>query len=119
MTQVTHRFNAARLLVLTLSALTASLAVAGAVQAAPADTARSVAVSYRDLNLTSDEGTQVLYARIVSAARAVCAVKEVDIRDLHSLTMARACESKAIANAVAAVNNPRLAALHGTRTERG
>jgi UrcA family protein len=119
MTQVTHRLNTPRFLVLALTALTASLAVAGTVQAAPADSARSIAVAYGDLNLTSDQGTQVLYARIVSAARTVCAVKDIDIRDLQALRLARTCESKAIADAVAAVNNPRLAALHGTRTEHG
>jgi UrcA family protein len=95
------------------AALTACFIVgasAMAYAAAPADASPSVRVNYHDLNLATEQGTQTLYRRIVSAAHTVCAFS--DIRNLAEFAAARACERQAIAHAVRDVNSPRLAATH-------
>jgi UrcA family protein len=88
-----------------LAALAASAAcligAAGSASAAnPAVAGPSVTVTYGDLNLASTQGQDVLYARIEAAARRVCAVEDVDIRDLERFNLARACEARALAQAV-------------------
>jgi UrcA family protein len=106
----------------TLLALTVGLMAAAAGEskaATPATPARSVTVAYGDLNLNSTQGTDALYARIVSAARQVCGAGEVDIRNLRSLAAERSCESNAIEQAVQAVHSPGLAALTVTRQPQG
>ena len=102
------------------AALTACLIVgasATAYAAAPADGSPSVRVNYRDLNLATEQGTQALYGRIVSAARKVCAPS--DIRVLVEVAAAHACEAQAVAHAVRAVNNPRLAATYSAHQRQG
>jgi UrcA family protein len=86
--------------------------------AATADAAApSVRVNYHDLNLATEQGTQALYGRIVSAARKVCAPS--DIRILVEVAAAQACEAQAVAHAVRAVNNPRLAATYSAHQRQG
>jgi len=105
-----------------LTALSACLvvAVSAVAHAAVADgSAPSVTVSYRDLNLATDQGTKALYARIVSAAREVCGAAEVDIRDLATLSSERSCERQAIAHAVSDVHSAKLAALYAARPQGG
>ena len=116
MKQVTHGIKGSRWLFATLAA---TLVVTSAAQAAPAVEARSVKVSYGDLNLASDAGAQVLYGRIVSAAREVCEAGRLDNRDLRAVSIERRCEAQAIAAAVSSVNNPRVAALHESHTAHG
>jgi UrcA family protein len=79
--------------------------VAGATS--PADDVPSVVVRYADLDLATDHGVRVLYARIAQAASTVC--PEVPESDLHALAPSRACQQQAIARAVRAVNSPLLA----------
>ena len=117
MTSATSRITA---LLRASAALTTCLIVGGsatAYAAAPADASASVRVNYRDLNLTTEQGTQLLYGRIVSAAHRVCAVR--DIRVLAEVAAAQACEAQAIAHAVRDVNNPRLAATHSAHQRQG
>jgi UrcA family protein len=116
MTQVTHGIRGSRWL---FASLAATLVITSAAQAAPAVEARSVKVSYGDLNLASDGGAQLLYGRIVSAAREVCEARRLDNRDLRAVALEHRCEAQAIAAAVSSVNSPRLAALHGSRTAHG
>src|SRR2546429_8872336 len=100
------------------AALTACLIVgASAYAAAPADPSPSVRVSYHDLDLATEQGTQALYARIVLAARRVCEVS--DIRKLAEVAAANACREQAIARAVRDVNNPRLAAIYTAHQRHG
>ncbi|HET7756141.1 MAG TPA: UrcA family protein [Steroidobacteraceae bacterium] len=102
----------------TLAALTACLA-AGAfatARAAPVSADPFVTVSYHDLNIATDQGSQVLYARIVSAARQVCAAD--DVRDLRAVAAAADCRARAVAQAVRAVNSPALAAVHAAALQR-
>jgi len=99
---------------LTLAVLGAGL-LAGAAQAAASGEA-AVKVAYGDLNLSTPAGSEVLYRRIVAAARQVCAVDTVDIRDLRARASVRSCETQAIANAVHQVPSSALAAMGMRRT---
>ena len=99
----------------TLTALAACFAL-GAIGSARAEVP-SLKVSYQDLNLSTEQGSQALYARIASAARAVCAVE--DIRDLKARARVNACREEAIARAVQNVDSPKLAALYAAHQQRG
>lgn len=83
---------------------------------APSD-ASAVRVSYRDLDLNTDAGSQALYERITHAAHKVCAVG--DIRDLTALAQSDSCERAAVSHAVQQVHNARLAALVAAAAPRG
>ena len=64
------------------------------------------AVRYEDLNLNTDAGVQALYKRIQGAAKEVCG--GVDGRDLQVARAHQACVARAVADAVATVNNQML-----------
>jgi UrcA family protein len=94
--------------------------LAGVAQAAPSTLeTTSVKVSYGDLNLATAQGNKALYARIVSAARNVCAAYDVDGRDLHAVVIERSCEQRAISRAVQDVHSTQLAALSSVRLTSG
>lgn len=100
----------------TASALAASLlafggvAMGGRVQAAePAQSYTSI-VSYGDLNLDSEQGAKVLYARIRSAAGTVCS--SLEGRNLTEKMLWQGCFDKAVGSAVGQVNKARVTALH-------
>ena len=78
-----------------------------------------VLVSYRDLNLTTEQGAATLHARIAAAARQVCLVDDVDSRDLAARAVVEQCERQAIARAVHAINSPGLAAAFAARQHQG
>lgn len=63
-------------------------------------------VRFQDLNLNTDAGVQVLYKRIHGAANLVCGNYEV--HDLVGARAHKACVDRAVAEAVAAVNNQML-----------
>jgi UrcA family protein len=71
-------------------------------------------VSYKDLNLNSNEGTQVLYRRIQGAAHQVCG--KVDSRNLQGERVHKACLDRAISQAVTAVNSPMLTRVYLAKT---
>jgi UrcA family protein len=119
MTIATSTFNYCRTSA-ALTALTACLLVgATTVRANTPTDVPSITVGYSDLNLDTVQGSNALYARIASAAREVCGVNQVNIRDLNSLTIARTCETRAISQAVHEVHNPALAALSSVRVRHG
>jgi UrcA family protein len=74
-------------------------------------------VKYADLNVGSAAGAAVLYQRIKSAAAQVCGVDGE--RDLGRRVQAKACETRAIAEAVAAVDAPALTGLYKTHQVGG
>jgi UrcA family protein len=86
------------------------LAAATLVEVARADEAPVAApvktVAYKDLNLDTPAGVQVLYKRIQGAAKQVCG--EIEVRDLQGVRAHKACMDRAVAGAVAAVNNEML-----------
>lgn len=105
----------------TMLCLTAALAVSGSALAGTPthglDAVPSVTVRYDDLNLSTDRGTSVLYARIANAAKQVC--PDAYSRDLDVVSAARACQAKAIAKAVQEVNSPKLALVYEARLGHG
>ncbi len=82
----------------------------GATQAQAADPSgvRSETVSYRDLNLSTIEGATALYLRIKRAANHVCDEPGVGMEHFREW---QSCYQAAIADAVAKVNSPLLAAV--------
>ena len=64
-------------------------------------------VSYGDLNVSTAEGATALYARILSAAKHVCSSFDTPL-DLNSQAFRADCTRQAIANGVAALNEPAL-----------
>jgi UrcA family protein len=81
----------------------------GAQAAEPSQSLTKV-VAYGDLNLDSEQGAKVLYARLRSAARNVCFPLEG--RDLNAQSHWRACVDSAVASAVVQVNRTSVTALH-------
>jgi UrcA family protein len=67
-------------------------------------------VNYGDLNLDSQEGAKVFYARVRSAAEFVCSPLEG--RDLGRQRIWHACIDDALAAAVTQVDKPTVTALH-------
>ncbi|HYM41847.1 MAG TPA: UrcA family protein [Steroidobacteraceae bacterium] len=98
----------------TLTAVAACLAIGTLGSARAAEP--SMRVAYQDLNLSTEQGSQALYARIAAAARAVCAPE--DIRDLQARAAVNSCREQAIAHAVQSVDSPRLAALYAAHLQR-
>jgi UrcA family protein len=88
--------------VMVVAAMAAAM-LAGVAQGAEAP-ARTV--GFKDLNLSTDAGVQALYNRIHGAADQVCG--NVDGRDLQIARAHKGCVERAIADAVAAVNNQML-----------
>ena len=112
---------ASRLRTASALALVAACVAVGATSAAHAATESSDAptftVRYSDLDLTSDQGSQALYARIVAAAQQVCVAE--DIRDLRAVAAAHSCREQAIAQAVRDVHSARLASVYAAAERRG
>jgi UrcA family protein len=67
-------------------------------------------VRFADLDLSTADGAQALYERIVTAARSVC-------RDADSRVV-RECRARAVAEAVRGVGSPLLSAAHRSTIER-
>ena len=91
-----------------LLVVAAALAVgmlAGVTHAAEAEVPAQT-VRFQDLNLNTDAGVQVLYKRIQGAANQVCG--DIDGRDLVVARAHKACVERAVADAVATVNNQML-----------
>lgn len=76
-----------------------------------------VKVSYKDLNLSHQEGVVTFYKRIKHAAKQVCGHRP-DIMDLNRSALYNACLNDTVARAVDDVGHPGLAALH-QRTTNG
>ena len=98
--------NGMRQTLVVLAALSATMLVGVTQAAAPGDNFPRQAVTFKDLSLNSNAGIQVLYKRIQGAANQVCG--DVDGRDLVVARAHEACVGRAVADAVAAVNNQML-----------
>ncbi len=72
-------------------------------------------ISYADLDLSSDAGAAVLYARIRLAARQVCVVTSGAWR-FGALESARGCIEAAVTRAVADVHAPTLTGYYLVKT---
>jgi UrcA family protein len=89
--------------------LVGGLLAGGQALAADESDARTMSVTYRDLNLSTLAGANSLYQRIRGAARVVCSQPEYGLR---SQRLYKDCYTDAISGAVAAVNNPNLTAVY-------
>jgi UrcA family protein len=70
---------------------------------------RSMPVEYTRAELTTEEGTTALYARLGAASRSVCGAKSAVLAELAQW---QRCRAEALDRAVAEVNDARLSALH-------
>ncbi len=84
--------------------------IGGTAQAADPQQPLTKTVIYGDLNIDSEQGAKVLYARLRSAARYVCS--PFDGRDLIQKSLWQSCFDNAVASAVVQVNKARVTALH-------
>jgi UrcA family protein len=75
----------------------------------------SLSVEFTRAELSSEQGTQALYARMGTAARAVCGAKSAVLAELAQW---QRCRIDALDRAVADVNDARLSALHSGMTPR-
>jgi UrcA family protein len=95
----------------------AFLATTGVASAATdADSPRSVEIRYGDLDLSTEQGAVVLYRRITAGAQQVCPPE--DLHNLSAHARSRACQTAAIARAVRAVDNPKLAAVEASHSQK-
>jgi UrcA family protein len=95
-----------------------SLAGLMAAGAASADSdVPQVVVKYSAESLTTDEGVNDLYRRIVQAANQVC--PDPWIRDLARRSEATHCRNQAIARAIRYIDNSRLAAVYAVHSKNG
>lgn len=67
-------------------------------------------VRFKDLDLATGAGAEMLYERIAAAARVVC--REAARPDV------RACRARAVEDAVRAVGSPLLSSIHRSTSER-
>ena len=73
-------------------------------------------VAFGDLNLESQQGLKVLYARLRNGAEDVCSSFEG--RDLFFKKVWQTCFDRAVGSAVAQVNRTDLTALHNKTVDR-
>jgi UrcA family protein len=114
------------LLAATAGAVLFSAAPLGAVAAPTAESyvtataagVPAVPVKYGDLDLSTEHGAQVLFARIQLAADEVCP-QAADSRSLSRVEARNVCVREAIERAVQQVGSPRLAAVLSAQTGRG
>jgi UrcA family protein len=87
-----------------------SAANGGGAQAAEPSQPLTKVVTYGDLNLNSEQGAKVLYARLRGAAKNVCS--PLENRQLIYRSLWQTCVDNAVANAVGQVNKTTVSALH-------
>jgi UrcA family protein len=109
-----HRLFHSRIPIIGVSvalAVAASLACSGRAVAAPPteDAPPSLTLTYSASELTNDGVARALYRRIAVAAMAVC--PDYDSRDLGAFEATQACRRQAIAQALAQIDNDRLASV--------
>jgi UrcA family protein len=98
-----------------LVALAAASSIGRTLAAEPVDRLTK-RVTYGDLNLESQEGAKVLYARLRSAAREVCS--PLESRELSHRSSWQACVNGALESAVVKINKPMVSALHNQSAGR-
>lgn len=103
--------------ILAVSLLVFSSATMGATaQGAEAPQFDRTIIDYGDLNLHSQQGTKVLYARLRNGAEDVCSSFEG--RDLFFKKLWQTCFEQAVTAAVVQVNSPGLTNLHNQTVDR-
>jgi UrcA family protein len=94
------------------TAVTAGLILsATAAQAAGVVEVTKLRVQFADLNLNTPHGAHELYARLSGAADIACG-DQAELADISEMRAIAACRQKAIEDAVARINRPRLTAVY-------
>ncbi|MGD0493187.1 MAG: UrcA family protein [Steroidobacteraceae bacterium] len=75
-----------------------------------------VAVKFGDLDISHPQGAAILFRRINAAAHTVCS--PFDHSGLSAKVRLDACVNKAVADAVATVNNPALYAVYSAKMRK-
>jgi UrcA family protein len=88
----------------------AGAAASGRVVAQPYGQVLAKKVAYGDLNLETEAGAKVLYARLRHAAQDVCSPYQSD--ELAYKIVWRTCVENSLSDAVGRINKPRVTALH-------
>ncbi len=101
---------------LTTLALASLLTAQAALATPPQDEVKTVAVHYRDLDLSRQKDAKRLYWRIKSAARTAC--DNDPESDLARLATYKRCMREAIAKAVAQVKSPQLTGIYLAEVQR-
>ncbi|HEY2664362.1 MAG TPA: UrcA family protein [Candidatus Binataceae bacterium] len=94
----------------------AGAAMSATVRAADEPQYDKTVVTYGDLNLDSQQGTKMLYARLRNGAEDVCS--SIDGRNLFLKRLWQTCFDQAVAAAVVQVNSPGLTTLHNEAVNR-
>lgn len=113
MTMQNHNSAASRFISLLLLTTLAVAASAASIAAPPTDIRQKV-LDYSDLDLNSMSGVRRVYARIRKAAEAVCGDQQVTGSRITQPDW-RACYDRAVADAVAQLDEPALSAYHQRR----
>jgi UrcA family protein len=113
-TRIPHPFRSVILATLAAASFPLASVPSQAADPRPNEQSNSQTVHYGDLNIHSDQGLAQLYQRIVAAATGACG--DSDANSLEAWSQARACKSRSIARAVAAINIPGLTALYARKT---
>ena len=74
----------------------------------------SVSVKYADLNLATEEGSRILYHRLVAAAERVCP-RIGHVTELSRNRDARACIADSVDRAVKQIRSPQLAEVAASK----
>lgn len=106
----TRQRSARHLLHCCLAATLSCAACASAFAADAQSQSESVIVRYDDLNLANAAGIDKLYRRIQAAAKSVCGGSGT--RSLQAKLAATHCREQAVSDAVKAVDNRILTAMH-------
>lgn len=87
-------------------------AIVATVASVPASFAEapSITVSYADLNLAKPEGSQVLYQRLVEAARKLCPEAGY-VTELRQNREAQRCVADTVERTLKQIKNPQLAQI--------
>ena len=111
----THSVSIASICAASFFALSGAV-IGSKAQAAEPPQADTVIVGYGVLNLDTEQGAKVLYARLRRAARTVCSSFEG--RELGRMTAWQSCFEKAVASAVVQINKSTVTALHNRAVSR-
>jgi UrcA family protein len=91
-----------------------SLLTSGPLLTAQADEIPRQVVKFSNRDLQADAGVHQLYARIQTAARAVC--EAYDTHTIGSMTVVNRCRDQAVSGAIAELNKPALTRYHAEQS---
>lgn len=76
----------------------------------------SVPVTYRDLDLASNDGASTMLSRLHRAAMEACGASDFSVKDYRWAVAHSSCVRRGVAEAVAALDAPRVTDLYNQET---